>query len=901
MRHHLFGAGPTYQIAVLSKNTAFNRDMLDKNYIRPLRNQGVSDDIVAFTAEYEENGKASAKFVKAYLDELMPELKELGVTHIYVADGTYFKALAGVPKSEPHQGYVLPCKVKGYEHMHVVLGLNYQQLVYKPDLQEKLDQALSALASHWGGSYQPPGAGIIHAAVYPEGLQAVQEALEQLLGYPALTCDFEAFSLRFNEAGLATVAFAVDQHRGVAFPIDYKPNADTLTIPFAEKREEYGRFVIDYQRRAALRWFFENYQGKLIFHNANFDIKLAVYALWMKDALDTEGLLRGIEVMTRHFDDTKIIAYLATNSCAGNVLGLKALAHEFAGNWAVEDIKDVRRIPLPQLLQYNLVDCLSTWYVHSKFYPIMVADNQEPLYQGLMKKSVKLILQIELTGMPMGEERILEVERELLTIQAAALKAILAHPMVAKFEDWKTYQLWEKDFEDRKAKAKNPGKILPKDRATFPRHEFNPDSGPQLQILLHEMLKLPVLDLTDTGQPATGAETLEKLRNHAPDQPTKDFLEGLIQFGQVGTLLSNFIPSFKRAIKKAPDGIVWLHGNFNIGGTVSGRLSSSDPNLQNIPANVEMVFNGIKIHLGKLVKTIFFAPPGWIFAGADFNSLEDYISALTTKDPNKLAVYERGFDGHCLRAAYYFREQLLHVDLDDPTSVNQLAKTHKHLRQDSKAPTFALTYQGTWRTLQTNLGWPEQKCRDIEKNYHTLYKASDDYVQARLKQASIDGYVEVAFGLRLRTPMIKSVVWGGARMPSQAAAEGRTAGNAMGQSYGLLNNRAAVEFMEKVWASPYRYDIKPVALIHDAVYILIREDVAVVEFANRELIKSMQWQQLPEIQHPTVKLGAALDLYWPNWANPITLPNGADQATIIQMCADARAANDETKKERKAT
>lgn len=895
MRHNLFGAGPTYQIAVLSKNTAFNRDMLDKNYIRPLRAQGVSDDIVAFTAEYEENGKASAKFVHAYLAELLPELKDLGTTHILVTDSTYFKTLAGVTKADPHQGYVLPCKIKGYEHMHVILSLNYQQLVYKPDLKEKLDQSISALASHWAGSYQPPGAGIIHAAVYPEGLQEVQEALKQLLGYESLTCDFEAFSLRFNEAGLGTVAFAVDQHRGVAFPIDYKPNADTLTIPFAEKREEYGRFVIDYDRRAALRWFFENYQGKLIFHNANFDIKLAVYTLWMKDALDTEGLLRGIEVMTRHFDDTKIIAYLATNSCAGNVLGLKALAHEFAGNWAVEDIKDIKRIPLPQLLQYNLVDCLSTWYVHNKFYPIMVADNQEPLYQDLMKKSVKLILQIELTGMPMGEERILEVERELLAIQSAALMAILAHPMVSQFEDWKTYQLWEKDFEDRKAKAKNPGKILPKDRATFPRHEFNPDSGPQLQILLHEMLKLPVLDLTDTGQPATGAETLEKLRNHAADQPTKDFLEGLIQFGQVGTLLSNFIPSFKRAIKKAADGIVWLHGNFNIGGTVSGRLSSSDPNLQNIPANVKMVINGVKIHLGKLVKTIFLGPPGWIFAGADFNSLEDYISALTTKDPNKLAVYERGFDGHCLRAAYYFREQLLHIDLDLPASVNQIADTHPHLRQDSKAPTFALTYQGTWRTLMTNLGWPEDKCKAIEKNYHTLYAASDSYVQARLKQASVDGYVEVAFGLRLRTPMIKSVVWGGPKMPSQAAAEGRTAGNAMGQSYGLLNNRAAVEFMEKVWASPYRYDIKPVALIHDAIYLLIREDAVVVEWANRELIKSMQWQQLPEIQHPTVKLGAALDLYWPNWANPITLPNGADQATIIQMCAEARTANDETK------
>lgn len=251
-----------------------------------------------------------------------------------------------------------------------------------------------------------------------------------------------------------------------------------------------------------------------------------------------------------------------------------------------------------------------------------------------------------------------------------------------------------------------------------------------------------------------------------------------------------------------------------------------------------------------------------------------------------------GFDGHALRAAYYYRDELiaegLNIDVTDPKSVSRIKKEAPHWRQDSKGPTFLLTYGGSYLGLMKNLGWGEEKAKRIEANYHELYKVSDQYVQARLKQASIDGYVEVAFGLRLRTPMLGQVVYGAARMPSQAAAEGRTAGNALGQSYGLLNNRAAVEFMQKVWKSPCRYDIKPVALIHDAIYLLIKEDVAVVEWANRELIKSMQWQELPEIQHPTVKLGAALDLFWPNWAYPITLPNNADQATIIKMCQEAK-------------
>jgi len=93
-----------------------------------------------------------------------------------------------------------------------------------------------------------------------------------------------------------------------------------------------------------------------------------------------------------------------------------------------------------------------------------------------------------------------------------------------------------------------------------------------------------------------------------------------------------------------------------------------------------------------------------------------------------------------------------------------------------------------------------------------------------------------------------------------------------------------VDFMRKVWASKYRYDILPVGLIHDAIYCLVKDEVDIVAWANRELILSMQWQELPEIQHPTVKLGAALDIFWPNWSKATTIPNGADNETLINIC-----------------
>jgi len=860
MRHITFSDSDKYGVALLLKPSAFNKAAIQDNYLSAMVQMGLQEDVVAVTLEQGVTGKPTAKEVKAYLELLLPSLASVGTKLIYVTDGTYFKALAKKTKAEPYNGYVLPVALPGYEHMKVVLGLNYQALVYNPELGDKLTRSLKALVDDTKGYYVDPGVGIIHSEHYPQGYQEIREALKKLHRHPELSCDIEAFSLRFNEAGVGTITFCWDEHNGIAFPVDYEE--------IEASNGEFGKQGNNLAVKTLLRDFFESYKGRLTFHHASYDVKVIIFNLWMKDLLDTAGLLRGLEVMTARMDDTKIIAYLAYNSTAGNVLGLKALAHEFAGNWANDDIKDIRRIPLKELLRYNLIDGLSTNFIKKRDYPLMVQDKQGELYTGLMLDSLKLIIQLELTGMPMSRKRIAEVKQELEGIQAKYESTIRTSREILVYN----LVLQTKAMEDANAKLKVKQHPLSK----FVDVAFNPNSGPQMQGLLYDLWKLPVIDRTDTKAPATGAETLEKLINHTNDPHQKEVLAALIGYGKVTKILTTFIPAFESAVSKDGSDTVWLHGCFNLGGTVSGRLSSSDPNLQNIPAGS---------HYGKLIKSCFMGPGGWLFTGADFNSLEDYISALTTKDPNKLNVYIKGFDGHCLRAGYYFRDQLPHIDLDDPKSVNSLKDTHPELRQDSKAPTFLLTYGGTFHGMMANLGWPEDKSKAIEANYHDLYKVSDAYVQTRLGQASKDGFVEVAFGLRVRTPLLSQVLWGqGSRIPYEAQAEGRTAGNALGQSYGLLNNRAAVAFMKKVWASAYRLDIIPVALIHDAIYLLIRDDPEVMTWANQALIQEMRWQELPEIKHPTVKLGAALDVFWPNWSNAITLPNDASRDAVIETC-----------------
>ncbi len=228
----------------------------------------------------------------------------------------------------------------------------------------------------------------------------------------------------------------------------------------------------------------------------------------------------------------------------------------------------------------------------------------------------------------------------------------------------------------------------------------------------------------------------------------------------------------------------------------------------------------------------------------------------------------------------------LNAEEYNPLKVNSIKKHYDKLRSKSKAPTFLLTYGGTYHGLMKNCGFDKETAQTIEDKYHELYKVSDDWVQDKLIEASHTGYVEVAFGLKLRTPLLERVILNNRKTPYEAKAEGRTAGNALGQSYGLLNCRAANEFMRRVNASEYRFDIKICAQIHDAIYLLIKNELGIIEWANRNLTECMSWQELPELEHDTVKIHAELDLFYPSWEHAITLSPTASIEEIHKTATD---------------
>ena len=864
MNYDILGTGTPPRIAILTPT--IQKGEIHKHYYDPYLKDLNEQVMVCDLHITRGKKKTPAAEIKEYLNDLLPNLLEAGIELLIVTQPEYFKVLTKQGKTDANIGDVF----EGAGSLQATYCPNYTRVFYDPDKTKgRIKHAMGAVARWTEGDTKKAGSEIIHSAAYPSDPDDIQAWLDKLIEMDCdLTCDIEGFSLKHYDAGVGTITFCWDKHNGVAFEID-----DCLT-----KAENQAR------REMLLDFFLKFQKGgnRMIYHNICFDVYVLIYQLFMRDILDQEGLLKGLEVLLHNWECTQIITYLATNSCAGNELGLKVQAQEFAGNYAVEDIHDITQIPLPKLLEYNLVDGLSTWFVYEKHHPTMLADDQEEVYKGLFKDSVVDIIQMQLTGLPINMKKVKALDKQLNKESQRNVRRML---------QTKTVQGFMHVIEDEaivKKNAKLKTKVVTRADLGSTQDltvEFNPNSAPQLQRLMYDknFLGLPVLDLTDSGLPSTGAETIEKLMKQQISTETKAFLEILMEYKASAIIISTFLPAFLKA-QRGPDGWHYLFGNFRLGGTLSGRLSSNNPNLQNIPSSAGAP---LKKRLAKLIKECFEAPPGWIFCGLDFDSLEDRISALTTRDPEKLKIYIDGYDGHSYRAYHYWPENMLDIDPNSVDSINSVAKKYKQYRQDSKAPTFALTYQGTYMTLMNNCGFSKELAQAIENAYKKLYVVSIKWVNDRLEQATEDGYITVAFGLRVRTPLLKQVILNTSKTPREAAAEGRTAGNAMGQSYCLLNNRAASEFMKKVRASKHRLDIKPCAHIHDAQYYLVRDaGMEPLMYMNEHLPKAVAWQDDPEIYHDKVKLSGSVEIFHPNWNHGFDIPANCNEATIKQKISD---------------
>lgn len=255
---------------------------------------------------------------------------------------------------------------------------------------------------------------------------------------------------------------------------------------------------------------------------------------------------------------------------------------------------------------------------------------------------------------------------------------------------------------------------------------FNINSGPQLAEALFGVLRLPTKGVprTSTGRYSLTAEVLESLRGAHP------IVDLILEHRELSKLKSTYVDALPALVNPATGR---LHTSYHQTGTVTGRISSSDPNLQNIP---------IRSPLGRQVRRAFVARPGWALLGADYSQIELRVLAHVSGDPGLTAAFQRGEDIHASTAA---------AILDIP--IHQVTAEQRRL---AKSVNFGLIYGMSPLGLARQTGLTLAEAENFISQYFGRFPKVREYLERTLAQAKNQGYVETILGRRRYFPVLQS-------------------------------------------------------------------------------------------------------------------------------------------------
>lgn len=248
--------------------------------------------------------------------------------------------------------------------------------------------------------------------------------------------------------------------------------------------------------------------------------------------------------------------------------------------------------------------------------------------------------------------------------------------------------------------------------------EFNVNSPKQLGVILYEKLSLPILKKNKTGY-STDAETLEKLRFYSP------IIDFLLEYRSLAKLYGTYIEGLLKVI--GADGRI--RTSFNQKQTLTGRLSSSEPNLQNIPIRTEE---------GSELRKFFVAKEGHLLIDADYSQIELRVLAHASGDENLISAFNSGKDVHSATASEVFR-----VPLDEVTH---------ELRGKAKAVNFGIVYGMGAFSLSDDLKVSMKEASDYISSYFASYPKVKEYLDTAVKNAYDKGYAETLWGRKRYIP-----------------------------------------------------------------------------------------------------------------------------------------------------
>lgn len=510
-------------------------------------------------------------------------------------------------------------------------------------------------------------------------------------------------------------------------------------IPLAHDYEgapqQLNRAVILQQ----LKLLLENPQATVIGQNLKYDMNvLANY---------------GISIKAKMFD-TMLESYVLNSgggrhnmdALALKYLGRKTISYEeVAGKGAKQITFD--KVSIDEASEYAAEDADITLQLHHALWPKISEE----------KKLAWVFTNIEMPLMPvlakMENEGVL-IDADMLTQQSEELAKRL------DILEQETYHL--------------AGEV------------FNLGSPKQLQTILYEKLNLPVLSKTPTGAPSTAEDVLHEL---SLDYPLPKLI---LEYRSLSKLKSTYTDSLPKQIHPKTGRV---HTSYNQAVTATGRLSSTEPNLQNIPIRTEE---------GRKIRKAFIAPKGYRLIAADYSQIELRIMAHLTQDAGLLNAFAQDLDIHRATASEVFG-----VPLDAVTSSQ---------RRSAKAINFGIIYGMSSFGLAKQLGIERNLAQEYIDLYFTRYPGIKKYMDETRELAHRQGYVETIFGRRLYLPDINT-----SNLQRQRAAE-RAAINAPMQGTAADIIKLAMINIDK-WLAQEKVDAKMIMQVHDELVFEVAETI----------------------------------------------------------------------------
>lgn len=392
----------------------------------------------------------------------------------------------------------------------------------------------------------------------------------------------------------------------------------------------------------------------------------------------------------------------------------------------------------------------------------------------------------------------------------------------------------------QEAKDKMYNCLPPKVQKKFDRSEINWNSDDQLRKLLYQELKIPVIETTESGKPSTSESVLKRISKHHP-------LPGLIlEYRGVSIQISHFIDGWiSRFDKKGR-----LHPRFRVDGTVTGRTSCVDPNLQQVPRD-------------KAIRSLIGAPPGWTLVESDYSQLELRVAALVSQEPTLIRLFQTGVDIHLHTGQLVTGKQEL---------------TYEE-RKQAKSVNFGFIYGMGWRKFKDyardsyDVHLTDKEAETFRRKYFEGYNKLPDWHSRQRKIVHFQGEVRSPIGRIRRLPDVFSAD------KSKVAEAERQSINSPVQGFGsdlcLLSLVEAFNFFDRKVA-------KCVGTVHDAQLWMVKDEY--MNYFCTKLKKIMEKPKaLKEVFHFESNVPIVTDVEIGDWGKGVELEEWLEKHKDIEQ------------------